>query len=392
MRILIVHNHYQDPGGEDSVVRQEMELLSATEEVSLHVSQNQKGWRGLVQTALSPWNFIAARKLKEVIRRFKPDVIHIHNLHYAIGPIAIWIAKRQKVPVVMTLHNYRLLCPSATLFHKGKPFTDSLQQNFPWRAVRLGVHSRSVVKTWWLALTTWLHKQLGTWQQVSQYIALTPFAKQLFEESTLGLSAAQISIKQNFLSSDVLEPAERQGYFLFIGRLSEEKGLRTLLRSFVDTGASLVVAGDGPLKPLVQEYSESNPNIRYVGSVGREEVDQLLRQCTAMVFPSIWYEGMPMTIIEAFATATPVIASDFGAMQAMIADGRNGLLFGPGDAESLSKKVGEWLKMDLADKLDMGKAARHEFEDKYGPETNRRLLLDIYHRAIGEAKENSATV
>lgn len=383
MRILIVHNYYQDPGGEDTVVAQEKALLSTVGEVSLLTYQNRKGWRGLIQTALVPWNIFAARKLKEVIRKFRPDVVHIHNLHYAIGPIAVRVTKRRGIPVVMTLHNYRLLCPSATLFHKGKPFTDSLRRNFPWDAVRLGIHSASIVKTFWFATTNWLHRQLGTWKQVDYYITLTAFAKQLVENSTLGVRPVQLTVKQNFLSSEITEPEmERQDYFLFVGRLAEEKGVRMMLQSFADTGAKLMIAGDGPLKPLVQTYQQAYPNIQYAGAVDRQEVHRLMRTSTALIFPSIWYEGMPMTIIESFASSTPVIASDLGAMQTMISDGRTGLLTTPGYADALSQNVKKWLEMEPDDKQKMGIAARLEFDTKYSQDINLQLLLRVYQQAI----------
>ncbi len=382
MRILIVHSYYQDAGGEDTVVSQEKHLLAATEEVSLLTFQNRKGWRGLVQTALSPWNFRAARTLEKAIRQFKPDVVHIHNLHYAIGPVAVRVAKRLAVPVVMTLHNYRLLCPSATLFHNGELFTHSIPVAFPWRAIAKGVHSNSVVKTFWLALTTWMHSVLGTWKLVDRYIALTPFAKQLFVKSALGIPPEKISVKQNFVVESTTRTAQREDFFLFVGRLSAEKGVDTLLRAFAESGAQLVVAGDGPLKDLVLQYTALHPNIRYEGAVSRTEVAQWLSRCTALVFPSIWYEGMPMTLIEAFAAGTAVLASNLGAMQTMIADGENGLLFPPGDVQALRDAATRWTALDTQAKQAMGDAARHEFENKYRSETNRVLLMDIYRQAV----------
>lgn len=386
MRVLIVHNYYQDPGGEDTVVEQEFKLLRQTEDVAILTYQNRKGIRGLIQTALSPWNIVAARKFKRTVRQFRPDVIHMHNIHYAIGPIAIRAAKRKGIPVVMTLHNYRLLCPSATLFTNGQVFTDSVKRQFPWRAVQLGVHSHSVVKTFWLALTNWMHKKIGTWRTVDQFIALTPFAKRLIESSTLNLRSDQLSVKQNFITSADKRDVQRGGEFLFVGRLSEEKGLHSLLQSFVDTQAALVVAGDGPLRGVVDEYARTNPNIRYLGAVSRSEVSRLLRECTALVFPSIWYEGMPMTLIEALAEGTPVIASDLGAMRTMVSHGRTGILFRSGDPDSLSGAVREWISLDLTTKHAFGKAARREYEDKYTPDSNRQELLTIYHQAIATAK------
>src|SRR5690606_10534257 len=170
MRILVIHNFYQHPGGEDVVFEQERALLGATEDVFSLTFTNHKGLRGAWQTLWSPWNIWAGKCVKQAVRRHRPDVIHIHNLHYAVGPVAIRIAKRMGVPVVMTLHNYRLICPSATLFSHGKLFTDSLHTQFPWRAIGWGVHSHSRFKTFWLAWTTWLHKKLGTWKLVDRYI------------------------------------------------------------------------------------------------------------------------------------------------------------------------------------------------------------------------------
>src|SRR5690606_35711363 len=188
-------------------------------DVEVLTFQNRKGWRGLVQTLWSPWNGRAARRVKRAIEQFHPDIIHIHNLHYAVGPIAIRVAKRLGVPVVMTLHNYRLICPSATLFSHGKLFTDSLHTQFPWRAIGWGVHSHSRFKTFWLAWTTWLHKKLGTWKLVDRYITLTDFAKQVFVGSSFGIPPEKYVTKPNFVAIDdgvdLPSNQQRTGQFLF---------------------------------------------------------------------------------------------------------------------------------------------------------------------------------
>lgn len=385
MRILIVHNYYQHPGGEDTVVSQEHRLLSETEEVDVLTFRNRRGWKGLIQTALSPWNFWAARSLRKAIRQFKPDVIHVHNLHYAVGPLAIRVAKRMGIPVVMTLHNYRLLCPSATLFYQGGPFTDSVTAAFPWRAVANGVHSNSVIKTFWLAATNWMHRRAGTWKMVDRYLALTPFAREKVLSSSLGLDERQVTVKQNFLVAEEVPSSEREDFFLFVGRLSEEKGIRVLLEAFAEDGSELIIVGDGPLKELVARYAVSHPNIRFVGSLSREDVAAMLSRCTALVFPSVWYEGMPMTIIEAFATSTAVIASDLGAMPSMVSEGKNGLLFQPGSTPALRACIKRWQSFDPDTKRAIGRGARQDFEKKYSEETNKALLMAIYHSVLRES-------
>jgi len=387
MRILIIHTHYQDPGGEDAVFRHEKALLATTEEVFPLTFRNRKGWRGAWQTLWSPWNVWAGNRVKRAIRNYRPDIVHIHNLHYAIGPIAIRIAKRCGLPVVMTLHNYRLLCPSATLFHNGRLFTDSVHAAFPWKAVRLGVHSHSVVKTWWLAATTWLHKRLGTWLMVDRYIVLTVFARQLLAGSALGLPAEKLAVKPNFVMPPDTAVPSRGKHFLFVGRLSPEKGVEVLLDAFAGTDCPLRIAGDGPLRRLVADAVAKNANINYLGSLDHAEIRRELLSCTALVFPSVWYEGMPITLLEAFSGGTPVIASDLGAMQVMVTDGQTGYLFAPGDARALREKVYQWTQLDAAGRAYMEGQAREEYERHYTAAKNRTQLLEIYVSAMQSAKK-----
>lgn len=387
MRILIIHNHYQNPGGEDTVVAQEEYLLAETEHVALLTFRNRKGWPGVWQTLWSPWNIWAGQKMKRAIQRHRPDIIHIHNLHYAVGPIAIRVAKRKGIPVVMTLHNYRLLCPSATLFHNGTLFTDSIHAGFPWRAVRVGVHSHSRFKTFWLALTTWLHRKMGTWRMVDRYITLTDFAKQLFIDSSFGVPAEKYITKPNFTAADrstadLPVGPSRTDCFLFIGRLTQEKGINMLLEAFAGTNFRLQIVGDGPLRNEVMAATQQSSTITYSGTQERTAIAHLLESCTALVFPSIWYEGMPMTLLEAFAAGTPVIASDLGAMQSMVQDGHNGWLFTPGDALALREKARQWLDTDPAYRQLLGNGARQAYEQLYTAKRNQLLLTDIYRSVI----------
>ena len=381
MRILIIHNHYQDPGGEDVVFQQEKALLSVTEEVFPLTFQNQKGWKGAWQTLWSPWNVWAGQRLKKAIQMHRPDIIHIHNLHYAIGPLAVRIAKRQGIPVVMTLHNYRLLCPSATLFHDGRLFTDSLHVHFPWKAIRLGVHSRSIFKTFWLALTTWLHKRFDTWHKVDRYIVLTDFAKQLFIDSTFGVPADKIVVKPNFVIDTAQTNRTRGQHFLFVGRLTSEKGIDVLLDAFAGTNKMLRIAGNGPLQGKVLRACQRHPNITYLGVLDKPDIDKQLAECTALIFPSTWYEGMPITLVEAFAAGTPVITSDLGAMRAMVNEGENGWLFLAGDAIALRQRIEEWLSTDETYRQQISNQARLKYEQLYTAARNKNLLLKIYQSA-----------
>lgn len=385
MRILIIHNFYQQPGGEDVVFEQEKALLGKTEEVSSLTFKNQKGWRGAWQTLWSPWNIWAARRVKRAIELHRPDIIHIHNLHYAVGPIAVRVAKGMGIPVVMTLHNYRLLCPSATLFHNGEVFIASLHAGFPWEAVRKGVHSQSVLKTLWLGFTNWLHRRLGTWLMVDRYITLTDFAKQLFVDSSFGVDAEKFVTKPNFVVDVPEAPVPRGHHFLFIGRLTQEKGVHVLLDAFAGTDYQLRIAGDGTLSSQVMEVAQKSPNITYLGNLSRASINRQLAECSALLFPSIWYEGLPMTLIEAFAAGTPVITSDLGAMRSLVHDGQNGWRFTANDAVALRQKVAEWLSTDDSYKAQIGFQARNEYWQQYTAERNKKLLLTCYLATKGAA-------
>jgi glycosyltransferase involved in cell wall biosynthesis len=382
MRILIVHTFYQDPGGEDVVFEQEKRLLAQDHTVTEFIAHNQKGFLGGIQTALSPWNYKASQGFEKVIRQFRPDIIHIHNLHYALGPWLIRTAHKCGVPVVHTLHNYRYLCPSATLFAQDQLFTNSLRQDFPWTAVQKGVHSQSKLKTFWLAFTQYFHRKLGTFQMVGRYIALTPFAKDLFLQSTFPISSEQMVVKPNFVYDVPQKKADRQKHFLFVGRLSDEKGIAVLLKAFAESPFQLKIAGNGPWADRVRSAAQRYSNIQYLGALNREQIQEEMSICSALIFPSIWFEGMPMTLLEAFASGTPVIGSRMGAMQTMINHEQTGLLFETGNAVALRKAIQFWSNLSDEKKAEMAQKCRDNYLEHYTPEKNLQALLTIYHSLI----------
>lgn len=382
MKILILHTYYQQKGGEDIVFKYEQLLLSQSEQVQTLTFSNHPGRRGAAQFLALLWNRSAAKKLKRIILEFKPDVIHFHNLHFAIGPIAIRVAKKAGIPVVLTLHNYRLLCPSTTLTCKGELFTYSLTTPFPWKAVVNKVYRGSFFQTFWLAFTVWFHKKMGTWRLVDKYIVLTDFAKTLFINSSFGVPAEKYVIKPNFIDFPDRQPAKRMDHFLFIGRLSEEKGIHVLMEAFRDIDCKLYVAGEGALRRTVEDLSKQSENIRYLGSLDSEAVREAMSQCTALIFPSIWYEGMPMTILEAFATGTPVIAANLGAMSSMVQHGYNGLHFRSGLKEDLINRVLYWRSLSPDEKNNYSINTRTTYENFYTPARNLKQCLAIYNSVL----------
>ena len=379
MKILIIHSKYQHQGGEDTVVQQENNLLKENYIVDTLFFQNQKGIKGAFQFLCSIWNIFAAQTLRKKINSFQPDVIHVHNWHFASGPIIFRVAKKLNIPVFHTLHNYRILCPSGILLHNNELFTDSLQQDFPWTAVRKKVYRDSIFQTFWLGFIVWFHKKIGTWNSINKYICLTSFVIELFQQSKIGLDEDKFTVKPNFTENSS-EPSQitRENHFLFIGRLSEEKGIQTLLDSFKGSTFHLRIAGDGPMKKYVIKFLQEDKNIQYIGSLSRQEVKNELQRTQALIFPSIWFETFGMTIIEAFSTGTPVIASNIGAPSTLILDNKNGIHFNPGNSKDLLLKIEQFVLKTEEEKNKMQEYAFNSFNQKYSIDKQIEYFKEIY--------------
>jgi glycosyltransferase involved in cell wall biosynthesis len=383
MKILIIHCKYQQRGGEDFVVEEEFKVLSAKHNVEVLLFQNEAGWKGALSMILYPLNLGAANKVRQTIRSFQPDVLHLHNFHYAAGPLIIRTAKSEGIPLVMTLHNFRLLCPSATLYHQGKHFKDSLLQDFPWTAVREGVISNSILKTFWVAFTLWLHRKMGTFDIVNTFIALNQSQKEIFLQSPLRITIERILVKPNFCpASETSKTTEKGSHFLYLGRLSEEKGICTLLEAFAASSATIKIAGAGPLELEVRRFAQLHENIIYLGELSKQEVTAELAICNALIFPSVWPETFGLVIIEAFSMGTPVIASHTGAAKDLVQDHINGLHFEPGNANDLTRKIEYWQQLPADVKERIAENAYQTWRSHFTPEVNLHLLESIYQKAI----------
>jgi glycosyltransferase involved in cell wall biosynthesis len=387
--ILSVHNIYQQRGGEDESTALEVALLRDNgHDVIEYRADNARlaDMSAIRAAARTTWSMEAYRDLRALMRRHRPEVMHVQNFFPLISPAAYYAARAERVPVVQSLRNFRLLCPGATLLRKNEICQDCVGRKVPVPAVVHACYRGSRLATAAVAGMLAVHHALGTWtRMVDCYVALTNFSRDLLIEG--GLPADKMVVKPNFVAPD---PGMRTGVrngALFVGRLAPEKGLRTLIEAWRHLpGVLLRIAGDGPMRDeikfLIAEYGLGD-RVQMLGYRPVNEVASLLADSRCLVFPSIWYEPFGRAVIEAYASGVPVIASDIGSLRDLVVDGLTGLHFRTGDPLDLAGKVRRLQgNPDLAAR--MGRNARAEFEAFYSAESNYRQLLAIYERAMGQ--------
>lgn len=387
MKILLIHNEYQQPGGEDQVFAAEANLLEdhGHEILRYSVHNDQIARMNPVSLAeTTVWSRSSYRELKALVRREQPDIAHFHNTFPLISPAGYYAAKAGNVPVVQTLHNYRLICPNALFFRDGHVCEDCLGKTPPWPGVLHACYRGSRQASGAVAAMLTAHRLLRTWtRMVDVYIALNEFARGKFVQG--GLPAEKIIVKPNTYPDPGQHETVRNNA-LFVGRLSVEKGIDVLLEAWELLGdrMKLTIVGEGPMADVVAERTRRLENVEWLGRRPKEEVLELMKRAGMLVFPSVWYEGFPMTMVEAYGVGLPIVASNLGSLATLVEPGRTGLLFRPNDPGDLAAKV-RWA-VDHPNELDnMRRGARKEFEAKYTAEQNYGRLLGVYRVASERA-------
>ena len=389
MKIIIVHNTYQWPGGEDVIVTQERDVLRwAGHQVVEYRRSNDEIVNStfIHQVRLAQnvvWSNDTFTEFRALLQQERPDVVHVHNTFVMISPSIYWACAQENVPVVQTLHNFRLFCPASNFLREGKICEECADHSL-LRSVAHACYHGSRFATATAAFMLAAHRWAGTWsEKIDCYIAVSQFARKKFEQG--GLPSEKLVVKPHFVYPD---PGPRSGpgdYAVFVGRFTSEKGLPTLLDAWkqVKTSVPLVIVGDGPLRDALEAQTAQSSGSRVIfrGQLSRQETLSTIRGAKVLFCASECYEQGPATILEAYACGVPVIAPSLGPIGEVVDDERTGLLFRAGDSTHLAQKI-EWALGHEEKLLSMGERARAKYESNYTGEQNYTRLIEIYERVI----------
>ncbi len=389
MKILQVHNSYQLAGGEDAVVMLESTLVREFGHELMPYFVNNDKICGLVEKIYTSicigYSSRSKTRFEQFLKCNKFEIVHVHNFFPVLTPSIYDVCVNYNIPVVQTLHNYRTICPGALLVRDGV-VCEKCVTGSPYQSVLHGCYRDSVVGTLAVARMVSYHRRCNTWNtKINRFIALTDFAKEKFVEA--GFDPQKVSVKSNFIPDPIapeIKLNERITTALFVGRISQEKGLKTLTSAWSAIDLNLTIAGEGPLLSELKSTVKVN-NILFLGAVNKQNISELMLSAQFLVMPSECYEGFPMVLVEAFAHGLPVLASRLGGMAEIVEDGVTGLHFEVGNAEDLAEKA-RWMFEHPEDCRRMGEKARQEYLAKYTPEKNYAMLMEIYKEAIEDQK------
>jgi len=372
LKILQIHNTYNYYGGEDTVVDEEAQLLKKNgHEVIQLLRDNKKELLSLKDKIKTALNLSYAKdsikilnqKLSEIGR---PDIVHAHNT-FPLWTYSIFeLLNKKNIPVVMTLHNYRLIWDNFGLFDND--------------IIKYGCFKNSKIKTFFISRM--MNKRKNLLKNIDMFVTLTDFTKKKFIESNI--PEEKIIIKPNFLPKKKIsiQKIDTKQNAIFASRISKEKGILTLLKAWKNIKIKIKIFGDGP---LLKNVRQNNQSIEFYGNCPRDKISEEIKKSKFLIFPSEWYECMPMTILEAFREGTLVLASNIGSIKSIITDKYNGILFNPGDPKDIQNKV-EWILNNSEKCNEISLNAFNDFNQKYSEEINYKSLIQIYEKAINDKK------
>jgi glycosyltransferase involved in cell wall biosynthesis len=391
MKVLYIHNLYQKTGGEDLWFDSEPNLLKSYGQSRVVYQRDNRElehysiWQKASLFWQASWSERSFQDVAEIIRLERPDLAHVYNTQALVTPSVYYACQQADVPVVQTLPNYRLLCPAGSLSRNERICEECVDHSL-WRAVRHRCYRDSAIQSASAAWMIYSHGRRGTWAKaVDAYLVATEFMRRKLSSR---LPTDKIFVKPIWHEPDPGLRQRSDGFALFIGRLTAEKGVRTLLKAWsVLTGPPLRIVGDGPLRQEVEAVVESRTDglIKALGFRPHNQVIEELKRAAFLVLPSEWYEALPHVILEAYACGVPIIASRIGTLAEVIHDRRTGLLYKPGDQTDLASKV-SWLMRHPEEGAKMGLAGRAEYEAKYTGHRNYQLLMEIYAKVLADRR------
>jgi glycosyltransferase involved in cell wall biosynthesis len=384
----MVHNYYQQPGGEDESAEQEISLLQQHgHTVHLFSRHNNEinSYSPIQKTLLffkPTWSFTTYWQIKDLLQSLDIDIVHIQNFFPLVSPALFYACQELNTKTFCMLHNYRLLCPNSIFYRDGNICEDCLAGTL-WSGIIHKCYHESALQTSSIALMLKTHRLANTWvDKVDAYITLSEFTRRKFIDG--GLPESKLFVRPNFLVEDPGIGENEREYALFIGRLSPEKGIMTMLDAWKNhPNIPLKIIGEGPERPQIEEKIRRYQlnQVELLGYVPLIEVFEALKKALFLVMPSVWYETFGRVIIEAYATGTPVIASRLGALKEIIIEKKTGLLFTPGDALDLSKQV-QYANDHPLELRSWGRQARSQYEQKYTADSAYERLISIYEEVL----------
>jgi glycosyltransferase involved in cell wall biosynthesis len=388
LRILVVHNRYQDVGGEDTAVSEETKLLKSHghQVLTLEFDNSQISTVGISPRTMklaieTVWSFSARRRLQECVRRFRPDITHFHNTFPLVSPAAYQVCQQERIAVVQSLHNYRIVCANGLQFRAGRHCEDCLGLKVPWPAIMHRCYRRSTAATAVTMAMLGFHNLRDTWRRdVDLYVAPSEYARETMVRG--GLPGNRVTVKRHFID-DPGQGTEHGQHFLFVGGGLLYKGIDVLIRAWEvhDLSVPLRILGPKELPDDLVRRISHNQSIEYLGAVSRSRVLREMKSAFALIMPSLVNETLGLAAIEAFACATPVLAARVGALPEVVDDGRTGLLFAPDDTGHLAQSV-RWLVAHPHNAADMGRRARAAYEARFSAKAGYRDLIAAYDHAL----------
>jgi glycosyltransferase involved in cell wall biosynthesis len=382
MKVLVIHNLYRISGGEDLSTEAEITLLkcNGVEVDTYYVDNSDIDTKKKLSLAVnSIWSRHYYKEILKKIEKGKYDIVHVHNYFPLLSPSILHACKKAKTKVVMSVHNYRLICPNAQMYVNGNICKECVGKVVPVQAILKKCYRKSAIISSAVVGMLAFHNFLDTWKnKVDGYICVSQFVKSQLVLG--GFADEKLYVKYNFVTTDIEPNFDSGQYYIYAGRLSEEKGIDILLKCFKNSNRELIIVGNGPLKETVEKYAKENPNIVYLGKRPLNEIYTLMAKAKALIFPSKWLEPFGRTIVEAFAHGTPVIASAMGGITELITDSYNGFLFNPNDQEGLTRAIAQLENLDSNRTIRMN--TYKSYQKNYLPAMNFDQMMSIYRKVL----------